>query len=146
MHLRHFPLPSHGRAEPASRATQAAQRQGKGLEMADKIFANMKALTDDDLVKYATELGLDVDKFKTDFASPEVKDEVAKDAQAGRSAGVRGTPSIFVNGKRFTGQRTLDGFKPVIEEEIAAADALMKAGTSADKVYEARSKANAGAK
>lgn len=143
MHLRHFPLPSHSRAEPAARATQAAQRQGKGVEMAEKVFANMKALTDDDLVKYAGELGLDVEKFKADFASQEIKDEVAKDAQAGRGAGVRGTPTIFVNGKRYQGQRTLDGFKPLIDEEIGAAEALIKAGTPPEKVYETRAKVNA---
>ena len=111
--------------------------------MAETVFANMQALTDDDLVKYAGELGLDVEKFKADFASQEIKDEVAKDAQAGRGAGVRGTPTIFVNGKRYQGQRTLDGFKPLIDEEIGAAEALIKAGTPPEKVYETRAKVNA---
>lgn len=142
--MRHFPLGMHKEAEPAARAMQAADRQGKAFEMADKIFANMKALSADDLAKYAGEVGLDVDKFKADWASQEVKDEVANDVKAGQSAGIRGTPSLFINGKRFQGQRTLDGFRPVIDAEIKAADELIKGGTPLEKVYETRAKANAG--
>lgn len=109
--------------------------------MSDKIFANMRALSDDNLIKFAQEIGLDIEKFKADFNSDEVKEEVAKDAEAGKAAGVRGTPSIFVNGRRYQGPRTLEGFAPFINDEINKADALVKAGTSIDKVYEARSTA-----
>lgn len=136
----------HKEAEPAARAMQAAHRQGKGWEMNEKIFANMRALQPDNLSKYAEEVGLDLGKFKTDFESAEVKDEVAKDAAAGKAAGVRGTPSIFVNGKRYQGDRSLAGFKPVIDDEIKAADALVAGGTPLEKVYETRSKVNAEAK
>jgi predicted DsbA family dithiol-disulfide isomerase len=144
VHLRHYPLGNHKNAEPAARAMQAAHRQGKGHEMAEKIFANMKALSADDLAKYAEDLGLDVGRFKTDWESQEVKDEVAKDLKAGQAAGVRGTPTIFVNGKRYQGPRSVDGFKSLIDEEIKAADELIKGGTPLDKVYETRAKANAG--
>ena len=145
VHLRHFPLPMHKEAEPAARATQAAHRQGKGFEMMDKIFANMRALSPADLEKYAGEVGLDVGKFKVDMESQAVKDEVANDTKAGRDAGVRGTPSIYVNGKRHQGQRTLEGFKPIVEEEIKAADELIKSGTPLEKVYETRAKLAAAA-
>ncbi len=144
VHFRHFPLPSHSQASPAARAMQAAHRQGKGFEMADKIFGNMKGLNDGIYEGWAGELGFDVEKFKTDFASQAVKDEVAADLKAGKDAGVRGTPTIFINGKRHSGPRSLDGFKPVVDAEIKAADELIKAGTPLDKVYEARAKANAG--
>ena len=56
----------------------------------------------------------------------------------------RGTPTIFINGKRHAGPRSLEGFKPVVEAEIKAADDLIKAGTPLDKVYETRARANAG--
>jgi protein-disulfide isomerase len=143
VHLRNFPLAMHKQAEPAARAMQAAQRQGKALEMSDKMFANMKALSDDELFKYAEELGLDTAKFKADFESQEVKDEVAKDLQAGKDASVRGTPAVFVNGLRFQGPRTVEGFKEVVEAEIAKADALIKSGTPIEKVYETLGKQNA---
>src|SRR5215208_1509585 len=128
--MRHFPLGMHKQAEPAARAMQAAHRQGKGFEMADKIFGNMRALSDEDLEKYATEIGVDVAKWKTDFNSPEVKDEVAKDAGAGRAAGVGGTPTIFVNGKRHGGARDVEGFKQAVDAELKEVDALMAKGTT----------------
>lgn len=123
---------------------QAANRQGKAFEMADKIFGNMKGLNADIYSGWAGELGLDTGKFNADFSSPAVKDEVASDTKAGKDAGVRGTPTIFINGKRHAGPRSLDGFKPVVDAEIKAADELIKAGTPLDKVYETRAKANAG--
>jgi predicted DsbA family dithiol-disulfide isomerase len=136
VHVRHFPLPSHQRAEPAARAMQAALRQGKGWEMEKLIFENMRQLSDEDILGFAKQLELDIDKFKTDYESEAIKKEVAEDLAAGRAAGVRGTPTIFVNGKRFSGPRSLEGFKPVVEEEIKKADALIQAGTPIDKVYE----------
>lgn len=144
VHVRHYPLPSHAQSEGAARAMQAAQRQGKGFEMADKIFGNMKGLTPEIYDGWAGDLGLDVEKFKADAASQAVKDEVQNDLKAGKDAGVRGTPTIFINGKRHNGPRSLDGFKPIVDAEIKAADELIKAGTPLDKVYEARARANSG--
>jgi predicted DsbA family dithiol-disulfide isomerase len=136
VHLRHFPLPMHADAEGAARAVQAAKRQKKEWPVAEKLFENMRALKPADIEGYVGGLGLDVTKFKADFESAEVKKEVQDDTAAGKAAGVRGTPSIYVNGRRFQGQRTLDGFKPVIDEEIKKADKLIQAGTPIDKVYE----------
>jgi protein-disulfide isomerase len=144
VNVRHYPLAMHKDSEPAARAMQAAHRQGKAFEMSEKIFGNMKALSADDLARYAEEIGLNVEQFKTDWASDEIKKQVSDDLKAGQAAGVKGTPTIFVNGRRYQGQRTLEGFKPVVDEEIKAADELIKGGTSPDKVYEARAKANAG--
>lgn len=109
--------------------------------MADIIFKNMRALSDEQLEGYAKEIGLDVEQWKTDFASDAIKKEVADDLNAGRASGqVRGTPSIFVNGAKYAGPRTLDGFKPVIDGEIKKADALMKKGATIEQVYEKLSK------
>lgn len=140
LHVRNFPLGMHKRAEPAARAFQAAGRQGKPVEMADKLFANMKALDDDDLEKYAEEIGLDMAKFKADFKNPATAKEVAADLEAGKAAGVSGTPSIFINGRRYTGQRTAAAFKEVIDAEVKKADALLKKGTAADKIHETLAK------
>lgn len=122
---------------------QAAQRQGKAEEMRDKIFENMRNLADSEYQRWAGEFGLDVARFKADFESGDVKAEVESDSNAGKNAGVSGTPTIFVNGRRYSGPRSLAGFKPVVDEEIQAADALIKSGTPLEKVYEIRSKANA---
>lgn len=105
--------------------------------MAEIIFKNMRALSDEQLEGYAQEIGLDVAQWKTDFASDVIKKEVADDVGSGRASGqVRGTPSIFVNGAKYGGARTLDAFKPVIDAEIKKADALMKKGVKIEQVYE----------
>jgi predicted DsbA family dithiol-disulfide isomerase len=127
----------HPDAGPAAKAMQAAKRQGKAWEMADVLFANYRKLKPDDITGYAGEVGLDVEKFKVDFASAEVGKEVAGDTKAASQAGVRGTPTILVNGLKHRGPRTLEGFKPVIDGEIKKADELIKKGTPIEKVYEA---------
>lgn len=136
LHLRHFPLPSHTGSEPAARATQAAQRQGKAWGMIDLVFDNSKALAESDLVGYAAKLGLNGATFKTDLVSEAVKREVTDDIAAGRTAEVRGTPTVLINCKKFIGQRTLAGFKAVIDPEVERANALLAAGTPKDKLYE----------
>jgi predicted DsbA family dithiol-disulfide isomerase len=126
----------HADAVGASRAVQAAKKQGKEWALVDKIFENMRQLKPADLETYAGAVGLDVTKFKADFESPAIAKQVDDDTAAGKAAGVRGTPTIFVNGRKYQGQRTLDGFRPTVEEEIKKADKLMQAGTPLEKVYE----------
>lgn len=138
--MRHYPLPMHKNAEPAARAAQAAKRQGKQWEMIDKLFENFRELTPENIEKYAGEIGLDVAKFKADWDSEEVKKEIATDMAAVQTAGVRGTPTILINGVRFSGPRTLDGMKPTIDAEIKKADELMGKGTPIEKVYESLAK------
>ena len=103
--------------------------------MHDIIFKNMRALSNENLETYAGEIGLDVPKWKKDFESDEVKKEVADDLANGQKAGVRGTPSIYVNGRKFQGARNFEGFKAAIDEEIKKADALIAGGTKLEDVY-----------
>ncbi len=113
---KHFPLESiHPHAMGASQAAIAAGKQGKFWEMHEKLFANQRALQPEKLDSYATELGLDVEKFKADMGSDETKKAVRDDMRLARSAGVRGTPTIFVNG-RLLRNRSIDGFKELIDK------------------------------
>ncbi len=112
-----FPLPMHPNAMPASRAAIAAQRQGKYWEMHDKLFANQQALQPDNLKQYAQELGLDVAKFEQDMNSPDVQAQISDDMQLARQAGVSGTPTLFVNGKRVV-NRSLEGIKQMVDESL----------------------------
>jgi protein-disulfide isomerase len=99
--FKNYPLPSHEHADPAARASVAAQNQGKFWEMHDQLFTHQETLTNQDIEGFAKKLGLDMDKFKTDWASNDTKDKVAKDKEAGSKAGITGTPSIFINGRKF---------------------------------------------
>jgi protein-disulfide isomerase len=133
--FKHLPLEFHQNATPAAQATEAARLQGKFWEMHDKLFANQQALSVEDFDKYAKEIGLNVSKFKTDFASKEVKDRIDRDKTVAAKFGARGTPSFFINGRVFRGAQPYDAFKTVVDEEIKKADAKIAAGASRKNLY-----------
>ncbi len=110
-----FPLTSiHPHALGAAYAAAAAQQQGKFWEMHDLLFANQRALAPEQLASYAKQIGLDVDKFEKDMDSPEVKGLVQADMRLAQRVGIRGTPTIFVNG-RLVQNRSVEGLKQLID-------------------------------
>ena len=116
--LKQFPLTSiHPNAMGASQAMLAADKQGKAWEMYAVMFKNYRALGGDKLKEYAGEIGLDVPQWEKAMNSPEIKKQVQDEMAQGRTAGVRGTPTFFVNGKRLM-NRSVDGFKKVIDEAL----------------------------
>jgi protein-disulfide isomerase len=118
---KHFPLESiHPHAMGASQAAIAAQKQGKFWEMHELLFANQRALQPEKLIEYAQQLELDIDKFKEDMNSDAVKQAVREDMRLASTVGVRGTPTIFVNGKVLR-NRSIQGFKEMIDPILAAA-------------------------
>jgi protein-disulfide isomerase len=97
---RHFPLPFHKAAKQASIGAEAAGAQGKYWEFHDKLVANSKSdgkgLQDDDLIKYATELGLDIDKFKSGLKDQKYIGKVESDANNGTTLKIQGTPASYL--------------------------------------------------
>jgi protein-disulfide isomerase len=137
-----FPLRSiHPQAADAAKAFVAAQRQGKGWEMHDKMFANQKALSAADLQKYAGEIGLNAGKFKKDFDDPATAKSVTDDEALASAAGVQGTPTFYANGREPQG-RDFDSWKKLIDEEIKKADELLKKGTKPADLYDKLVEAN----
>lgn len=124
---RHFPLKNlHQNAEPAAFASEAAGRQNKFWAMHDLLFDKQTEWSDKDDAKevffqYAQELGLDVEKFKSDLDSQEVKEKVANDILSGQRGGVRGTPAFFINGKIVQKNPIdYDQFKQLLQQAIDA--------------------------
>lgn len=113
---KNFPLRSHQFSLPAAIAARAAHRQGKFWPMHDKIFENYSTLNDEKLTEFAKGLGLNMDQFTTDSNDPKLQQEIQADLQNGIKADVRGTPTIFVNGRRLT-VGGLDGLKALVEAE-----------------------------
>ena len=112
---KHLPLVSiHQLAMGAAQAAVAAQQQGKFWEMHDLLFANQRALQPEKLKEYAKQLGLDVAKFEADMTSPETKSIIQDDMRLSQAVGVRGTPTIFVNGKLLQ-NRSIEGFKERVD-------------------------------
>jgi protein-disulfide isomerase len=114
--FKNMPLRFHKFADPAARAALAAGAQGKFWEMHDILFA-VPELSDQAIVDAATKLGLDMDRFNQDMNSPAVRQQINKDLQAAQEAGVTGTPTIFVNGKRVK-NRSMEGFQAMIDQEL----------------------------
>jgi protein-disulfide isomerase len=98
--FRHFPLTEiHPHALAASRAAEAAALQGRFWEMHDMLFHRQEALGDDDLRRYAIELGLDVARFDSDRSGEAVLERVRRDVRSGIASGdVRGTPTLLIDG------------------------------------------------
>jgi protein-disulfide isomerase len=103
--FRHFPLTEiHPHALAASAAAEAAARQGRFWEMHELLFHRQKALDEDDLRTYASEIGLDLDRFDQDRADAEVLARIERDVASGEATGVvRGTPTLFVEGDLYQG-------------------------------------------
>ncbi len=97
-----YPLPGHPHAMPAARAAVAAGNQGKFWEMHDMLFDHQSALEDEDIDGYARQLGLDMERFSADLRSPETQRRVEADREAGHDIDVQGTPTLVINGRRFS--------------------------------------------
>jgi protein-disulfide isomerase len=115
---KNFPLPKlHKFGQKAAVAALAAGEQGKFWEYHDLLFKDYNKINDNKITEIATTLGLDMDKFFQDITKQEFINLVNVDYQEGLNAGVRGTPTIFINGRRLQ-QRSLDGFMTIIDDEL----------------------------
>jgi Na+/H+ antiporter NhaA len=101
---RHLPLSDvHPHAQFASEAAEAAAAQGKFWEMHDLLFDHQDALRPKDVLRYAEQLGLDLERFRHDLREHEGAGRVAEDVDSADLSGVSGTPTFFVNGRRHHG-------------------------------------------
>ena len=118
--FRHLPLSSiHARAQPAAEAAVCAGNQDKFWDYHDVLFDNNRALSDEDLERYAADMGLEMEAFKQCMSERESQQVVDADAAAAESLGLTGTPAFFVNGIPFTGAQPVEHFAAIIDEELA---------------------------
>ncbi len=113
--IKHFPI--HSFARKAAIAALAAGKQGKFWEIHEKLFANQKELSDAKLETIAQELGLNMVQFKQDLKDSGIGSLIDRDFNDGLQANIRGTPTIFVNGKLLS-KESLWGFQQAIEAEL----------------------------
>ena len=127
--------PSSSRAMLAHQALVAARAQGRFWDVADALFRLKGDVTRDKLRDVATHLGLDAQKLAQDMESPATYDAIANDLRLGRTVGVDGTPTIFVNGAPKRGVWSADEFARLIDQELDRAASLVRYGTPRDKLY-----------
>ena len=124
--FRHFPLSQiHPNARAASRSAEAAGKQGKFWEMHDMLYETQSSWEGSSAAvaifeSYAKQIGLNIQKYKTDFASSEVNEIINADFAEGQKLGVEGTPTFYLEGKEITEKpQDIEGFSKLIDQAIA---------------------------
>lgn len=115
--FKNFPLTMHQHARFAAIAGLAAQRQGEFWSLHDRMFANHRQLNPEKIRKLAETLTLDMDRFEADLNDPALGRRVDSDIREGKRIGVRGTPTLFINGRRVQ-KRTVEEMSRMINEEL----------------------------
>ncbi len=126
---KHYPLATHREARHAAKASIAAEKQGKFPEMYRKLFENGQSITEENIALWAKEIELDPEQFAKDYADPETDRRLHEDITQGNTFGVRGTPTLFVNGRRLSGANT-EQLERLVADELAKGEALKKNGVS----------------
>lgn len=122
--FRNYPLPVHKNAKLAAEAAEAAGAQGKFFEMYHKLYGNQKAWSesnnalDEYFVKYAQEIKLDVEKFKSEVKASKYAEKIQNDINDGNAVGVSATPTFYINGIEQVGGLPYDEFKTKIDNAL----------------------------
>ncbi len=119
LYFKHFPVKSHKLSVPAAQASMAAFAQGKFWPFHDLCYKDPDHLDKDDLFAKAKEAGVaDMAKFEKDFGKKEFLKIIETDKVEGLKLGVKGTPTVFIDGKLYTGETTYEDLKDVLSEEL----------------------------
>ena len=113
-----FPLRSHPNALPAALAARCAGAQGRYWEYHDLLFVGQPDLARDHLVGYARRLGLDASAFTECLDSGRYRDAVLTEQREGREAGVRATPTFFINQRKIEGALPLEEFRDAVRQAL----------------------------
>ena len=118
--FKNFPLRNHNFAMSAAIAALVADEQGKFWEFHDLLFKDFNRLNAQKIREIVQQLNLDMAKFEKAQKAPQFLSMINRDVSDGKNAGVRGTPTVFING-RVLRNRTLPGFHAMIEKELKRA-------------------------
>jgi protein-disulfide isomerase len=116
--FKQFPLDTHSDAEFGAEAALAAHAQGKFWEMHDRLYGGFPDISRGTVMRYAKQIGLDINKFTNDLDSHKYKNQVRGEEQQGEAAGVGGTPTFYLNGQKYNGAFDLASITPVIKAQL----------------------------
>jgi len=126
--FRNFPLSEmHPFAFAAAEAAEAAGAQGKFWEMHDMLYENQEQLEPEALAGYAKALGLDMERFVKEVSAGTYAARIKHDFQTGVMSGVNGTPSLFINGERYDGERDAESLLEALQAVADETGPRMKA-------------------
>jgi protein-disulfide isomerase len=116
--FRHLPIPErHPLAPLAAEASEAAAAQGSFWEFHDALYANQPRLSRETILELAGEHGLDVERMEAEIDSGAHRDRIARDVASAEASGATGTPTFYVNGKRFCGAYGAGSLVEALEEQ-----------------------------
>ena len=115
--FKNFPLRNHRFAQQAAAAALAADKQGKFWEFHNLLFKNYNRLNQQEIQEIAKKLALDMERFQKGRQDSKTLAKIQGDISEGNKAGVRGTPTIFING-RMLRNRSLEGFSALIAKQL----------------------------
>jgi protein-disulfide isomerase len=116
--FRHYPLSGvHRHAQQAAEAAEAAGAQGKFWKMHMLLFERQQALRTKDLIRYAEDLTLDVERFGRELKNETYSERVRADFRAGVQNGVHATPGLFLNGVRYDGDWDKESLQSLISRD-----------------------------
>lgn len=133
--FRNFPLTTiHPNALAASTAAEAAGLQDKFWEMHDALYENQTGWSDIEASKrtdifagYAEDIGLDVEKFKSDLSDPKIAAKISRDRAFGQKLSVSGTPTLYIDDQLLTSEETSDVIQAKGEKLMSKLNAALKA-------------------
>jgi len=116
--FKQYPLDTHSQAALAAEAALSAHAQGKFWELHDKMYANFRAINRDHIFAWAKDLGVDTEKLRADLDSHKYAARVQAESNEGDAAGVEGTPTFFINGRRLNVSFELSTVAPLITDAL----------------------------
>jgi protein-disulfide isomerase len=115
--FKNFPLRRHKFAMKAAMAALAADKQGKFWKFHDQLFLEYDKLSDQKIGEIARNLGFNSEEFEKMMKNPKISAKIQQDILDGQEAGITGTPTIFVNGRRLR-DMSLNGLQMLIDKEL----------------------------
>jgi len=122
IYFKHFPLSAHSNARLAAQAAIAAHNQKKFWPMHDLIFENQRNLSPERIMGFAQQIGLNMEKFQQDLNSAMTVAALQADRGEGETAQLTGTPTLYVNGVKYLGDRTEEAFLAFLDQAMKSAE------------------------
>lgn len=116
--IKNYPYKYRDFARIAAQASLAARDQGKYWEMHDLLLTRSPKLDRDSLISYAGELGLEVKAFTAAIDSDKHNAEIDRDIKLAESLDLYNTPTFYINGRQVIGERPVEYFKKILDEEL----------------------------
>ncbi len=117
--IKNFPLPSHKFARKAASIALAADTYGKFWEIQEKLYKNTSQMDISLIQEIASDLKTTPDDLEKIMNSKEIQARIVRDILDAEKAGVRGTPTVFING-RIIKDRSLEGIQEIINKQLEA--------------------------